>query len=161
VRHNVYGKHLGRDKNQRTALFRGLIRSLILQGYIVSTEAKIKSIKGLVDKLFVKAKKGDQASLNVLTRTIFQADVTKKIIELAKGFKTKNSGFTETVRLGMRQGDGSMMMRMSLINESSVVSRQPSDVKEEKIVEKKEEVESKEEITKPEKKEKKTRRVKK
>lgn len=117
MRHNVYGKHLGRDKNQRTALFRGLVRSLILQGSIVTTEAKVKAVKGLIDKLFTKAKKGDLASLNVLTRAIPQTEVSKKIMELAKDYKTRNSGFTQTVRLGARQGDGSMMVKMSLITE--------------------------------------------
>lgn len=138
MRHNVYGKHLGRDKNQRMALFRGLIRSLVLQGSIVSTEAKIKAIKGLVDKLFVKAKKGDLASQNVLTRTIPQKEVTKKIMELAKGFKTRNSGFTETVRLGIRQGDGTMMMRMSLISEKPEEKPEKPEKKEKTVAKKKE-----------------------
>ncbi len=132
MRHEVFGKHLGRDKNQRAALFRGLIRSLVLQGSIVSTDAKIKSIKGLVDKLFVKAKKGDLASQNVLTSMIPQKDVSKRIMELVKGFKTRNSGFTETVRLGTRSGDGAMMVRMSLVNQPSAVSHQSSDEKEKK-----------------------------
>lgn len=123
MRHNVYGKHLGRDKNQRTALFRGLIRSLILEGTITTTDAKVKSIKGLVDKLFTKAKKGDNASLNVLTKTLPQKEVSEKIIELAKKSKDRSSGFTETLRLGQRQGDGAMMVRMSLIDQSSDSSK--------------------------------------
>ncbi|MDD2822740.1 MAG: bL17 family ribosomal protein [Candidatus Daviesbacteria bacterium] len=127
MRHNVYGKHLGRDKNQRTALFRGLIRSLVLEGSIVTTEAKVKAIKGLVDKLFTKAKKGDQASQNVITKTIPQKEVAKKIMELSKTMKTRNSGFCETVRLGERQGDGAMLMKMSIISEKSVKPEKSED----------------------------------
>lgn len=127
MRHNVYGKHLGRDKNQRTALFRGLIRSLLLEGSITTTDAKVKAIKGLVDKLFTKAKKRDNASLNVLTKILPQKEVSEKLIELAKKSKDRSSGFTETLRLGQRQGDGAMMVRMSLIDQLSDLSSQSSD----------------------------------
>lgn len=143
MRHNVYGKHLGRDKNQRTALFRGLIRSLLLEGAITTTDAKVKSIKGLVDKLFTKAKKGDNASLNVITQTLPQKQVSEKLIELAKKSKDRTSGFTQTLRLGQRQGDGAMMVRMSLISDDQKDS------------------ENQIESDKSETKEKKTRKVKK
>ena len=144
MRHNVYGKHLGRDKNQRTALFRGLIRSLVLEGSIITTEAKVKAIKGMVDKIFTKAKNGDIASQNVIVKTIPQKEVVKKIMELSKNIKDRNSGFCQTVRLGTRQGDGAMMMKMSIIGQSSAVSLQPSD--KEIKVDKIEELESKEEV---------------
>ena len=51
MRHRVYGKHLGRDKDQRTTLFKGLVRSLFIHGTIQTSEAKAKAIKGLVDKV--------------------------------------------------------------------------------------------------------------
>lgn len=139
MRHNVYGKHLGRNKNQRTALFRGLIRALVLEGSIVTTEAKAKAIKGLVDKLFAKAKKGDNASQNVIIKNIPQKEVVKKILELAKTMKDRNSGFTQTVRMGTRPGDNAMMIKMSIIggSEKSAKSAEPEKV---------EEIESKKEV---------------
>lgn len=137
MRHNIYGKHLGRNKNQREALFRGLIRSLILNSFIITTEAKVKFIKGRVDKLFIKAKKGDNASLKVLTETIPQKEVVDKLLELAKKAKDRNSGFTETVRLGKRQGDGAMMMKISLAE--SEKQKVISDKKDEKESDSKEE----------------------
>ncbi|MFA5932786.1 MAG: bL17 family ribosomal protein [Microgenomates group bacterium] len=157
MRHNVYGKHLGRNKNQRTALFRGLIRALVLEGSIVTTEAKTKAIKGLVDKLFAKAKKGDTASQNVIVRTVPQKEVVKRMLELSKLMKNRNSGFTQTVRLGTRAGDGAMMMKMSIISDKSEDKQSLRSDDLQKISgSEKEELESKEEkkVEKLEKKEK-------
>ena len=68
MRHKVYGKHLGRDKNQRTALFRGLVRSLFLQGSITTTDTKAKAVKGMVDRLITKSKDKTEASKRVIKR---------------------------------------------------------------------------------------------
>jgi len=94
VRHRIYGKHLGRDKDTRDTLFKGLIQALFTHGTIETTEAKAKAIKGLVDK----------------------------VINLAKNEKiygNRTSGYTSLVKLGKRLGDQAMMVRMSLITKSS------------------------------------------
>ncbi len=142
MRHRVYGKKLSRSKNERLALFRGLIRSLILQGTLTTTEAKAKAIKGTVDKLITASKKNSSASLRLIESAIIQAEVAKKLIEeITPKFKTRHSGFTSTVRLGTRPGDGAMMVKMSWSKEEpSVVTsvggvggRQTSDKKEIKL----------------------------
>jgi large subunit ribosomal protein L17 len=56
VRHRVYGKHLGRNKNQRSALFKSLVRSLFIHQSIETTEPKAKAIKPLVDRIISNAK---------------------------------------------------------------------------------------------------------
>ncbi|MDO8570095.1 MAG: 50S ribosomal protein L17 [Candidatus Daviesbacteria bacterium] len=123
MRHRVYGKHLGRDKNQRTALFRGLIRSLFLQGSITTTETKVKAIKGMVDKLITKSKDMSEASKRVIVSTISDTEVIDKLIkEIGPSFAHRQSGFTQTVRLGKRAGDGAMLVKMSLISEEPIKS---------------------------------------
>lgn len=116
MRHNVYGKHLGRDKNQRQALFRGLVRNLVLQESITTTEAKSKAIKGLVDTLITRAKEGTNSAMNVLYSAIPQKIVSQKIIdEIAPRYKNRVSGFTSVIKLGPRPGDGARMVKMSLM----------------------------------------------
>lgn len=102
MRHNVNGKKLGRDKNERTALFKNLVRSLILHGSIITTEVKAKAIKGLVDKMINQAKKKS----------------TTQFKEIIPRLKTRVSGYTSVVKLGPRQGDGAMMVKMSLLLET-------------------------------------------
>ena len=127
MRHNVYGKHLGRTKNQRTALFKGLIRSLVLHGAITTTESKAKAVKGLIDRVIVKSKDKSEASKNVVKSIISQKEIIEKLArEIAPRFKNRNSGFTQIVRLGRRDGDGAMLVKMILIGESEKLTTDDS-----------------------------------
>jgi large subunit ribosomal protein L17 len=118
VRHRVYGKHLSRSKNERLALFRGLIRSLVLEGSLTTTEAKAKAIKPTVDKLVTAGRKNSPSSLRLIQSAVQQAEVIKKLLEeITPQYKVRNSGFTRTVRLGQRQGDGAMIVKMTWVNE--------------------------------------------
>lgn len=101
MRHKVYGKHLGRDKNERTALFKNLIGSLVLHGSITTTEAKAKAIKSLVDQMITQAK--------IKPNALFK-DIVPRL-------NSRSSGYTSLVKLGSRQGDGAMMVKMSLLLE--------------------------------------------
>ena len=57
MRKNVFGRHLKRDTNERKALFKSLISSLVLYGRIKTTEEKAKAVKGQIDKIITRAKK--------------------------------------------------------------------------------------------------------
>ena len=116
MRHRVYGKHLNRTKNQRTALFKGLVRSLILHESINTTSPKAKAIKGLVDRVIVKAKKDSYAGRNFLQGILPEKEVRKKLIEeIVPRYEDRHSGFTQIARLGVRRGDGAMIVRMRLV----------------------------------------------
>jgi len=118
VRHRVYGKHLGRNKNERTALFKNLVQSLLLHGSIETTEAKAKSIKGLVDKIINQAKSKNTQRL--LSSFFQNKEIREKLIKrIAPSMKDRNSGYTSLVKMGQRKGDNAMMVRMSLLMEES------------------------------------------
>ena len=74
MRKNVFGRQFKRDKNERAALFKGLISSLVLHERIKTTEEKAKAIKGEVDKIITKAKKGDLAARHLLQATSKQQE---------------------------------------------------------------------------------------
>lgn len=134
MRHRVYGKHLSRDTNERTALFRGLIRNLFLQESITTTESKAKAIKGLVDKLISDSKKNTNAAKNSIISYLPQVEVNKKLMEeIAPRFPDRISGFTTLVKLGRRLGDGTMMVKMSLIDDRKVETKEEVIVKEKPV----------------------------
>lgn len=114
MRHRVYGKHLGRDKNQRKALLRSLLSSLLTYGTIQTTEAKAKAVKGLVDKVInlAKNKQNESPLRSFLTdkklKDRLVADIAPKLIG-------RTSGYTSVVRMGPRVGDNATIVRMSLI----------------------------------------------
>lgn len=134
MRHSVYGKKLGRDKNERTALFKNLVQSLIQASSIETTEAKAKAIKGLVDKIINQAK--TSSTQRLVSQFLTQKKTTEKLFkEVLPRLKTRNSGYTSIVKLGRRLGDGAMVVRMSLLLEESkaVTKKEVTGEKEEKV----------------------------
>jgi large subunit ribosomal protein L17 len=136
VRHRVYGKHLGRNKNQRSALFKSLVRSLFIHQSIETTEPKAKAIKPLVDRIISNAKSATAKKL--VSQFFNQKDVETKLTdEILPRMTNRISGYTSTVRLGRRMGDGAMLVKMSLLLEDSkkVSKSEAQSVKEEAIIE--------------------------
>ncbi|MBI2593697.1 50S ribosomal protein L17, partial [Candidatus Daviesbacteria bacterium] len=103
MRHRVYGKHLGRDKDQRSALFKSLVRSLILEESIKTTQPKAKAVKGLVDKIINQAK--SQTSKRLVSQFLIQKSAAEKLMkEILPRVKSRTSGYTSLVKLGPRLG---------------------------------------------------------
>lgn len=130
MRHRVYGKYLGRDKDQRSALFKSLVRSLILEESIKTTQAKAKAVKGLIDKIINQAKSA--TSKRLVSQFLTQKSVTEKLAkEILPRVKSRTSGYTSLVKIGSRLGDGAMMVKLSLILDA-VKEPKATKVKEEK-----------------------------
>lgn len=106
MRHRVYGKHFGRNKNQRQALFKGLVQSLLSYGTIQTSEAKAKAIKGLVDKI-----------INSVRKDSYKADkeIGQRVKEILPKLGSRTSGYTSMIRIGAREGDQAVLVKMSLI----------------------------------------------
>lgn len=128
MKHRVYGKILGRNRNRRTALFRNLVQSLIFAEKIQTTEAKAKSIKGLVDKLINQAK--SPTTRRLVSQFLVRKEPFEKLIkDLAPRLKSRSSGYSSIVKIGRRLGDGTMMVQMRLLTEETKVESKPKDVK--------------------------------
>ena len=116
MRHQVYGRKLNRTSKQRKALFKNLVSSLFERGAIETTEAKAKSIKGLVDTLIHKAQQGSVATARVLASFFgTRAIVARLMNEIAPAMKDRVSGFTRIIRLGNRRGDNAETVRIELV----------------------------------------------
>lgn len=128
MRHRIYGKHLGRDKDERDNLFRGLVQALFTCGSIQTSETKAKAIKPLIDKIINSAKNKDvkgQLQSFVTDKNLKQRLTSEIIPKLG----TRTSGYTTVVRMGTRPGDQTTMVKLSLIGaeQLSVPGSQLSD----------------------------------
>jgi len=110
----VYGKKLSRAQGARRALFRSLIKALVLNGKIVTTKAKAKSIQGDLDKIMNKVKKGDLAAQRQVTAMLGNDTVTvSKLFKELKGLADeRKSGFTRIIALPPRKGDAAAIVRL-------------------------------------------------
>ena len=114
MRKNVFGRKFKRDANERKALFKSLISALILNGSIKTTLEKAKAIKGDVDKIVNKAKKGGKEALYLLQTSLNKNEI-KKIIDIAPMFSDRNSGYTKMAKLGRRFSDNAAMVQMEWV----------------------------------------------
>lgn len=138
MRKNIFGRRFKRDTNQRKALFRGLMRELVLHERIKTTEAKAKSIKGEIEKHVTRAKVQGEASRVHLQKT-FKNDVVEKIItDLAPRFADRPGGYTRIIKLGNRMKDNAPMVFIEWVEKSTVVSEPVSKKKNKKATDKKE-----------------------
>lgn len=116
MRHRIFGRKLGRSKDERKALFRALVTSLILKEAIKTTEAKAKAIRGLVDKIINKGKTGNLHARRVLAQFFTNSAAIEKVIKvLGPRFRQRQSGFTRIYRIGRRRGDNAPLVKMELI----------------------------------------------
>ncbi|TXH01952.1 MAG: 50S ribosomal protein L17, partial [Candidatus Moraniibacteriota bacterium] len=112
MQHRNKGRILSRTRDERHALLKTLLGSLIMRERITTTLAKAKEIKNHIDQLVNKgkvAKTDDKRRVAMLRllRSRLSLEATMKIAgkvdERAMG---RTSGCTGVVKLDRRKGDG-------------------------------------------------------
>lgn len=123
MRKKVFGRKLKRDTNERKALFKSLMISLVLEGKIKTTRAKAKSINSEIEKLVTKAKNNGEQSRSLLVSRLGNTRAVEKIIsEIAPKFSTRPGGYTRILKLGTRVKDNSDYVLVSWVEEVSKTS---------------------------------------
>jgi large subunit ribosomal protein L17 len=117
MRHRVQDKKFNRDVNQRKALLTGLLRNMAEHGQIITTVAKAKELKRLMDKMVTQAKGNSIQARRELHRTFGKRDVVNTFVDvIAPAMADRTSGFTTISKLGPRRGDNTPMAKISFVN---------------------------------------------
>ncbi len=108
MRHHKTGRKFGRKRDQRVAFLRTLAESLILREKILTTEARAKEIRSVVEKLVTKARNDTLASRRlIMAHLAGRPKVVKKLFDvLAPRFKDRAGGYTRITKVVSRSGDG-------------------------------------------------------
>ncbi len=108
MRHSKTGRKFGRKKDVRTALKSSLVEALVTKEKILTTEARAKELRPIVEALITKAKKGTIASRRDITASLGgRESVAKKLIEtLAPRFKERKGGYVRITKVVKRASDG-------------------------------------------------------
>lgn len=106
MRHQAKRYKLGRGTNHRASLWYNLVRSLVLHGQIITTEAKAKSIVPLASKLVALAKEENLNNYRTVLAEMRGDEVaTKKVFEYGKKFAQRSGGYVSIIKYKTRQGD--------------------------------------------------------
>jgi len=125
MRHHISGYQLNRNKDQRKALRRTLIKQLFEHNRIKTTQAKAKAVRGEAEKLITLAKNSSKGSdiekvnaRRLAASTLADATTVKKLFDdVAPRFENRNGGYTRMLKLGQRVGDSADMVVLELVEE--------------------------------------------
>lgn len=117
-RHGYKGRKLGRERDQRRALIKGLATSLVEYTKIETTLPKAKELVRYIEKTITKAKQGDLAGRRqVIARLNTQAAAFKLVDEIAPQLAGRTSGHVRVKRTRLRVGDGAQMAIVEFVDE--------------------------------------------
>ena len=116
-RHGYKGRKFGRETDQRTALTRGLMRSLFKNKSISTTLAKAKEIRRPAERLITLAKKGDLASRRLVIARLNDQLIGNDLVDTIAPQLKRNSGYLRIERTGFRRGDNAEMATISFVDE--------------------------------------------
>lgn len=133
MRHKVSGKLFGRTANQRKALLKGLIASLLEYQRIETTLAKAKEVKKLAERIITLGIKGDLHSKRVALSHVPNRNAVSKLFnEIAPRFAGRNGGYLRLIKTRNRVNDAAPMAVLEFIDYEEIrKAKGPKDKKEE------------------------------
>ncbi len=108
MRHSNTTRKFGRTKDVRKAFINSLLEALITREKILTTEARAKEIRPIVEGLITKGKSGTLATRrNLISKLGGREKIAKKIIEvLSPRFKDRKGGYTRITKVVKKASDG-------------------------------------------------------
>ncbi|MEK7604510.1 MAG: 50S ribosomal protein L17 [Patescibacteria group bacterium] len=92
-----------RKTGQRRALLKSLMRSLVLEERISTTEAKAKALRPAIERLVTYGKKNTLATRRFAQAKLGDKEATKKLFDtIAPRYVDRNGGYTRVVKRSVR-----------------------------------------------------------
>ncbi|MGE5310222.1 MAG: 50S ribosomal protein L17 [Nitrospirota bacterium] len=116
MRHSVSGRKLNRTTSHRLAMFRNMVTSLLQHERVYTTDAKAKEIRRWADWMITLGKRGDLHARRQALQVVRDKNVVAKLFsDLAQRYQARSGGYTRTVKVGFRPGDGAPISIIELV----------------------------------------------
>lgn len=126
-RHGYQGRKLGRERDQRRALLKGLATSLVEHKRIETTLPKAKETSRYIEKLITKAKQGDLAGRRKVISKLSTLTAANELVDvIAPQLGARTSGHVRVKRTRVRLGDGAQLAEISFVDEIKPVAKTAS-----------------------------------
>jgi large subunit ribosomal protein L17 len=110
------GKRFGGDAAHHKAMMGNLVASLIAAEGLITTEAKAKALRPVVEKVVTKAKKGGVYRQRNVVAFIRDKEMASKLFEdIGPRYVDRPGGYTRILKLGPRPGDKAPMARIEFV----------------------------------------------
>ncbi len=118
-RHGYKGRKFGRETDQRRALTRSLMCSLIRYQSITTTLARAKEIRRMMEKLITMARKGGLHNRRLIIARLNDLEAATLLVDVIAPQIKRDSGYLRIERAENRRGDNSEMGTISFVDEIS------------------------------------------
>ncbi len=109
-------RKLGRPADQRRALLRNLVTSLLLHERVTTTVTRAKEARVFAERMITLGKRGDLAARRRAAAYLLDDEVLKKLFTtLGPRYADRAGGYTRIMRTGPRQGDAAPMAILELV----------------------------------------------
>ena len=110
-------RKLGRDNKHRRSMFANLVKDVIMNERITTTETRAKEVRKFVDKMITYGKNGSLVSRRqALAFLQNDTEAVKKVFDdLAKRYENRNGGYTRIIKMTERRGDDALMVILELV----------------------------------------------
>ena len=117
MRHSHKGRSFGRTHDQREALMRGLVKSLIMHERISTTEAKAKELRPIIEKLVTAGRVNTVANRRLVSSRLGNDDeVVKKLFSaISPRYMDRNGGYTRITKRFVTATDGRKTAYISFV----------------------------------------------
>ena len=116
MRHGKKGRKLGLKKGKRKSFLKILANNLIQREKILTTDARAKELKPMIERLVTYGKKQNLAALRLLIRKLPKTAAYKLYNDIAPRYIQRKGGYTRIVKVSkVRKNDGSKMSRIEFV----------------------------------------------
>ncbi len=116
MRHRKAGRKFGRNPSQRKAMLRQQAISLILNERIMTTEAKAKELRVVVEKLVSMAREDSSHHRKLVMSRIDHSPTVDRLFDVvAPRYDEVTGGYTRISKLGLRRGDAAPMVLIEFV----------------------------------------------
>jgi large subunit ribosomal protein L17 len=136
MRKRIKGAKLQREKDQRIALMRTLLVSLIKHKRIETTLAKAKELRPFAERKITIAKRGlngseieKVAKIRLLKKDLPNRETVMELFKLAEFFKNREGGYIRILKLMPRKSDSTNMALVEWVNWQELEGKEKSGKK--------------------------------
>jgi len=118
MKHQIGRRKLNVKPAHRRSLLRNQAISLIMNGHIVSTKARIKEVQKFVERLVTVARGGNEFNVRrrVYAKLPYKNEAIIKLInEIAPRYMQRPGGYTRVIPYGQRISDTAIIARLEWV----------------------------------------------
>lgn len=109
-------RKLGLPTDQRKAMLRNLVTSLLKHGKIETTETRAKETRSIAEKMITLGKRGDLHARRQVLAYVQEELVVKNLFDnVAPKYAERNGGYTRIIKTSVRKGDSAEMAIIELV----------------------------------------------